>query len=56
VAVERTEAPRKHIPDQVLMWHMPFNLSGTLAVFHALVRPRLIIPNLVVEGMPSMLS
>lgn len=29
---------------------MPFNLSGSLAVFHALVRPRLIIPNLIVQG------
>ncbi|KIJ51225.1 hypothetical protein M422DRAFT_102629, partial [Sphaerobolus stellatus SS14] len=28
---------------------MPFNLSGTLAAFHAFVRPRLIIPNLIVQ-------
>ena len=31
---------------------MPFNLSGTLAVFHALVRPGLIFPNLIVQGAP----
>lgn len=29
---------------------MPFNLSGALAVFDALVRPRLLLPNLTVQG------
>ncbi|KAF8531599.1 mitochondrial PGP phosphatase-domain-containing protein [Gautieria morchelliformis] len=33
---------------------MPFNLAGTLAVFHALVRPRLIIPNLTVQDIRSL--